>query len=297
MSLAIVLTSLRSRAIRIASVDTSGIRRIATHATSAKNQGGGFLANIYNGIEKFGQSLMKSTMNALGAALSFSWTKLWASIVSGGLFLMNFNWNITDKQLDDQIKQAEIGLAAARGRLAGQSLGYSICGMLPSLTIAVFNEPLGFSMMKELGEEASEEIAASLTQVVSLQLKIQAQRGFASLFKNYRTLLRGAAIGFAQVLVNNGVLTQESVDKANKNRNEPWTFAGAMDDSIESIKDPAEQAYAEEFWDEFQDSCIDAGFIIAGAADAYFAQQRLANQGFFGDDRVVEIDLNRDASV
>lgn len=293
MTLSLSISSLRSRAIRAAATANTGIRRIAVNATSTpENQDD----PLYNGLEKFGQSLMKGTLSVFSNIFSFSWTKFWGQAVKASLFLLNFNWNISDKQLDDQIKQAEIALAGARGSLAGQSLGFAVCGLIPTATIAVFNEPLALYMMKELGEEAAEEISQSLANVINLQLQLQVRRGFTALFKNYRTLFRGAAIGFAQTLVNFGVLDQESVDKANKNRNQPWSIAGALEDTIERIKDPQEQAYAEEFWDEFQEACIEAGFIVAGAADSYFAQQKMATQAAIGGDETT-IELTFDRSI
>lgn len=298
MALTLSLTSLNSRIARTASAGSSGIRRIAVNATTAPTDDDNPLTSIYNGIEKFGQSLMRGTLNAIGAGFSFSWSKLWGTAVSTGLFLINFNWNITDKEIDEQIRQAELGVAAAKGALAGQSLGFAVCGFIPTATIAVFNEPLALYMLKELGEEAAEEISASLANLVRLQLRQQVRRGFFALFKNYRTLLRGAAIDFANILVSAGVLTQDSVDKANKNRNEPWSFSGALEDSIESIKDPMQQVYAEEFWDEFQEACIEAGFIVAGAADSFFAQQKLAGEALLGGrETTVEIDFDRSTDL
>jgi hypothetical protein len=296
MTLTLSLNSLGSRTARIAAAGSNGIRRIAVNATTTHEDENNPLASIYEGIEKFGQSLIRGTLQAFGNLFSFSWSKLWGMAVSTGLFLINFNWNITDQQIDEQIKQAEVGLAAARGSLAGQSLGFAVCGLIPTATIAVFNEPLALYMMKELGEEAAEEIAQSLANLVTLQLQQQVRRGFFALFKNYRTLFRGAAIGFANILVSAGVLTQDSVNKANENRNKPWSLAGALESSIDSIKDPSEQAYAEEFWDEFQDSCIEAGFVVAGAADSYFAQQKLANQSLLGEYGVITIEPTRDAN-
>ncbi|MBE9193250.1 hypothetical protein IQ230_23470 [Gloeocapsopsis crepidinum LEGE 06123] len=294
MAISISLSSLASRATRKVAAGNSGIRRIALNATTAVQEDDNPVASVYNAIEKFGQSLMRNTLQAFIDVFKFSWSKFWAQFVKTGLFLMNFNWNSTDQQLDEQIKQAEIALAASRGALAGQSLGFAICGLIPTATIAVFNEPLALYMLKELGEEAADEIASSLANMITLQLDVQVKRGFTALFKNYRTLLRGAAINFANILVRMGRLTQESVDKANENRNKPWSFAGAFEESIDSIEDPIEQAYTEEFWDEFQESCIEAGFIIAGAADSYFAAQKLANQSLVGDYGVVTIEPIRD---
>lgn len=200
-----------------------------------------------------------------------------------------------NKAIEAQIKQAEIALAAAKGSLVGQSLGYSICGLAPAATIAVFNQPLALYMMKELGEEAADDIAASLANLVTLQIQQNARVGFLALFKNHRNLIRGAAIGFANLLVRVGILTQKSVDKASKERNKPWSIASALEDSIESIKDPVDQAFYEELWDELADSCIEAGYIIASSADSYFAQQKMANESVFGTERIVEIQPVRNA--
>lgn len=293
MTLSLSLGNLNSRATRRSAAPSGGVRRIATNATTESNEQGGFLG-FFNGALKFGVSLVSKAFGLITNVLKFSWSALWGGIVRGTQFLLNFNWNITDKQIDDQIKQAEIGLAAARGSLAGQSLGFAVCGILPTATIAVFNEALALHMMAELGEEAADEIATSLATLVSLQLQQTVRRGFFGLFKNYRTLFRGAAVGFANVLVQAGVLSQESVDKANKNRNQPWSIASALEDTIDSITDPSQQAYAEEFWDEFGDSCIEAGFIVASGADSFFAMQQIANRSLLGSERIIEIDPNRD---
>jgi len=293
MPLTLNLSALSSRATRLASTGNAGVRRIAALATSSEEDDDGILSSVYNAVEKFGQSLMRRALTILSGIFTFSWSKFWASCTSAVRFVLNFNFNATDDQLDQQIKQAEIALAAAKGSLAGQSLGFAICGFLPAATIAVFNEPLALYMLKELGEEAADEIASSLATLVQLQVQQAARQVFTSLFKNYRTLFRGAAVGFAQQLANIGIFTQDSVDKANKNRNQPWSIAGALEESIESIKDPALQAYAEELWEEFGESCIEAGFIIANSADSYYAQQRIANESMFGSEHTVEIELSR----
>lgn len=293
MGLTLNISDLSSRATRLASTTNSGIRRIAATANTSSNDDEGALTSVYNAINKFGASLMKKALTVLGNIFTFSWSKFWASFTGGVRFLLNFNFNITDTELDAQIKAAEIALAGAKGSLAGQSLGFAICGFVPAATIAVFNEPLALYMLKELGEEAADEIAGSLTTLVRLQIQQASRQAFAALFKNYRTLFRGAAIGIAQGLASIGILTQDSVDKANKNRDKPWSIASALEESIDSVENPALKAYAEEFWEELGESCIEAGFIIANSADSYYAQQRIANESMFGTEHTVEIELSR----
>jgi len=288
MALALNLNSLGSRAVRLASTN-GGIRRIATNATASRDKEEGGITSVYNAIEKFGRSLMSFAFNAIKGFLSIDWRKLYQQVMGGVKYLLNFNINISNTEIDEKIKQAEIALAAAKGTLVGQSLGFAICGLIPAATIAVFNEPLALYMLKELGEEAAEEIAGSLANLVNLQIQQAARKSFFALFKNHRALARSAAIGFANMLVRVGFLTQESVDKANRERNKPWSIASALEDSIDSIKDPEEKAYAEAVWEELADSCIEAGYIVANSADSYFAMQKMANESQFGSERIIEI--------
>ncbi|KJH69396.1 hypothetical protein [Aliterella atlantica] len=289
------LTQLASRQIRQAAVGNSGVRRIAISATNTQNKEDGGILSVYNAVEKFGRSLMSFAFARIKDFLSLDWGKLFQQISGGVMYLLNFNINISDTEIDEKIKQAEIALAGAKGSLAGQSLGFAICGVVPAATVAVFNEPLGLYMMKELGEEAADEIAGSLATLVSLQIQQSARKTMFQLFKNNRALCRTAALGVANLLVKVGYLTQESVDKANKDRNKPWSIASAHEESIDSIQDPEDKAYAENFWDEFGEACIEAGYIVANSADSYFAMQKMANQAQFGSEKVIEIQPIRNA--
>jgi hypothetical protein len=174
-------------------------------------------------------------------------------------------------------------------------LEWLICGVAPTAAIAVFNEPLALYVLKNVGEEAAEEIAGYAANFIRLTLLKTVKSAFVEIYKNYRSILRPAALGVAQLLVNFGILLQESVDKANKNRNEPWTFAGALEETIDEIKDPIQQAEAEEFWEELGEACIEAGYVVAGSLDFYFAQQKLANENILGNEKTVEILLNRES--
>lgn len=290
MALTLSLNDLPSRAARVTAVGRAGIRRIAVNATSNKDDGAGGVFSIYNGIEKFGRSLMSFALNRIGQFFNnIDWKSLWGQVTQTVRFILNFNINQTDAQLDEQVKQAEIAIAATRGRLKGQSLGFAICGILPAATIAVLNEPLALYMIKELGEEAIDEISGTLATLVQLQIQQGARKGFYNLFKNHRDLIRAALIGTARVGAFLGFLTQESVDKANKERDKPWSIAMSLEESVDSIEDPLVKAEAEAFWDEFGDACIEAGYVVASSADSFYAMQKLANQNILGTERIIEI--------
>lgn len=298
MALSIVLAALKSRQARTAIAGSTGVRRFATGASKqVQPEAGGVVKFIYDGFSRFGGFLINNIKGFLSSFGQIDFKSIFAQIVKGTFFLLNFNWNITDAQLDEQIKQAEIGLYGAAGATVGSGLGYLICGGIPAAAIAVFNKPLAIQVLQDLGEEAGEEIAGQLSNLVRLLAQQAIRITFISIFKNYRNLLRGAAIGFAKVLASTGLLTKEYVDNADKKRNEPWTFAEAIQERVEAVKDPKWENFYEELLEEFGEACIEAGYIVASTVDSYFAQQKLANDMYFGQEKTIEILIDRDGET
>ena len=302
MVLTIALRLLASRSVRRAVV-SNGIRRISTSALTTPTGGGGNPTNtpptngtlgaIWQGFSRFNGFILDNVKEKLNVKNQINFTNIFSKIVGGTTAILNFNWNITDKELDEQVKQGVIAIAGAAGGALGQTVGYTICGGVPAASLAVFNPGLALHALTDLGEQAAEEIVEAVANLVNLTAQQALRYSFAQIYKNFRGVLRAGALGFAQTLVQAGVLSQESVDAANKKKNEPWSFAIALENTIEDIKDPIKQAFIENFWDELQDSCIEAGYVVAGSMDAYFAQQKMANQFFHGSNNVITIVPNR----
>lgn len=286
MAISVTLKGLASRAARAAIAGHTGVRSFQTSANADIERTDG---NWWDGIVRFGKFLCSGLITRIGYFFQISASAIWSWIWNTTVFLLNFNINATDKELDDQIKQGEIAIASARGSLKGAAVGWLVCGILPTATIAVFNEALAVHTLARVGEEAAEELAGLTANLISLQFQ-QTQRKFITeTFKNHRALFRKGAIGFANLMVKAGMIDQESVDKANKERNKPWSIAGTISDTADRIKDPVIKAEYEEFWDEFSDACMEAGYVVAGAVDSYFAQQKVIDYTLNGDETIVEI--------
>lgn len=287
MPLGISLSTLSSRITRSTSTGGTGIRRIVTDATSAiRRTQTDEPTNFWDGLKRFGASILTS-VTWQPPWLKFSFSGLFSGFVNATRQLLNFNFNATDAQLDEQIKQMEIAIASARGAARGTFAGYLLCGIAPTAALAVFNEPLALYTLERVGEEAAEEIAASVSNLIQLTLQKTVRSAFINIFKNYRNILRPAAIGFARILQGAGILDQEAVDKANKKRNEPWSISTALEETIDRIPNPIQRAETEEFWDEFGEACIEAGYIVAGSLDSYFLQQNVQENASRGEDHVI----------
>lgn len=287
MGMTLALSALGSRAVRT----TIGARRISLNGTRQNDQGG--LENIFGGIGKFFGFLGGAIWQALGFA-SWAATTLWSMFTSAVAFVWNFNWNTSDQELDNVLKAELLKLSGLAGAAVGSTIGWLTCGALPGMLVFSFNEPLGLKILEEVGEEAFEEIAASLGILIRSSFQGIVKVGFAQLYKNVRSLIRGTDSAFAQKLKAQG-LSDAQIKALVDQRNKPWSFAKEFDNTLESIPNEFLQTFLEELFEEATDACVEAGYVVAGSIDAFYAQQNQANNQFFGREETVEVTFNRAA--
>lgn len=293
MALTINLGSLGSRIARVAITSgQNGTRRFSLNGVSPSG-GGGLIGFVWNGFARFGGFLIGKVLNLLFTGIAFSFTLIWSIAVSTFNFVWNFNWNASDTELDAAIQQGFVQLAGTLGGTLGNALGYLVCGAVPGLIAVTFNEPLGVHMLEEVGEEAAEEIASNLANLIKQTGNQLVRMSLTWLYKNTRSLLRSKTGFIKDKLIGSGAIDQTTLDKAKVQRDQPWSFASAFEDAIESIPNPILENLAEEFFDEFSDACIEAGYIAASSMDTFFANHRLASINFFGGTETIEIYPNR----
>lgn len=292
MPSSIDFSSLASRAIRT-SVTPSGIRRFARSGSiDKKDDNGNLLFKLYDGLNRFGGSLMSATLKALGSAFQFSWSLLWGACVSAAQFIWNFNWNASDAELDAQINSSFNALGGTLGATVGNALGWLACGAVPGAVIATFNEPMGLYILEKVGEEALEEIAGNLSNLIKQTATSTIRAASIWSYKNIRNLWRKPDSQLKKELIAAG-MKEDKITQAIAERNKPWSFAQATENFVESIPNTFIKNFTEELIEEFADSCIEAGYVVAGSADSYLAMQKLANQNILGEEKTVEIVFDR----
>ncbi len=266
MSLTLELEELGSRLIR-KTISNGGIRKFTKSALSdSKDDEGNVIGKIWNGINRFGNSLMSQTLSLLGSGFQFSWTALWSACVSGASFLWNFNWNASDAELDSQINSSFSGLAGSLGGTLGNALGYLVCGAIPGAILFTFNEPLGVHVLEQVGEEALDEIARNVANLIKVTATSVTKAAAIYAYKNIRKLWREPDSAFVQKLKASGIVDQAKIDKALAYRNKPWSFAQKTEEAIESIPNEFWRNFTEEFVEEFFESCTEAGYLVANGS-------------------------------
>jgi hypothetical protein len=282
-----ILRDLASRKFRESSTGGNLIRTWSASAITTSSGGGGLLETIFNGALRFGNFLI----SGVASLISFSFTKLWSWIVSGVQFIYNFNWNISDTAIDKQIEGLWNSFGGILGGAVGRTIGWIGCGLVPAATIFTFNQSMGAYLLKEVGEQALDEMLDAASEVINAGFRMGAQATFLWLYKDVRRALKDPNNIFGKGL--RAVMGEETVK--NWGTGESWTIAKAVEKKIEAIPSAFWRNFTEEMLEEGSEACIEAGFAVAGGIDAWLAQQAMQRNSLLGSDRTVEIVPDRSA--
>lgn len=217
---------------------------------------------------------------------------LWSLFVSTKEFVWNFNWNMTDQEIDMQIQNSWNALSSMLGGTLGNAFGQLTCGVLPSAYVFTFNEALGAHLLADVSEELAEEFIANLSNVIRYTLMSGVQNLLLLSYKNVRKFIKSNTLLISYVFGENAA---KAVQAWGVNGSKPWSFAQAVDDAIESIPNEFLRNFVEEFLEEAWEGCVEAGYIVANGIDSYLAQQKLAQTQtpVLGRQRYVEIQPDR----
>lgn len=280
MGLSLSLNGLNSRATRNS---IGEIRRFSVTDIAEKKDD-----SWWSGLSRFFGGVMAEVGKMFSGLLRWTFTSLWGLITSTVQFIWNFNWNITDESIDAQTKAMFDSLGGQLGGALGNALGWGVCGALPGLIMMKFNKPLAIHILKNVGEEALDEIAGNVANLIRTLTNSGIRIAFLQIYKNVRTLWREPDAKMKERLKAGGA-TDEQIAQKMAERNKPWSFAIAFENWIESWPEGFVRNFIEEFFEELFEACTEAGYVVAGGMDSFYAQQKRAQQNQLGDFYTVEI--------
>jgi len=285
------LRNLRSRSIRRTSTNRSGVRSFRRYSSSGNN--GGFLGIVKKWGSKF-DGFISSALSKLGDKLSsISATDWLDAIVSVGEVVLNFNWQISDAEIDSTIDAIHSSVVERGFESVGRTLGYAICGYGSGAAITKFNPALGAHVLAQVTEEAKEELLSEWSGTLSQAGFSYASAGALAFYKRWRGGLKGNPdYPISQLL--RSIMGDKKFQKWGEPGQDEWTFTKGANDLLEA-------AIPNEWWREkFQalisgmgEACLEAGFVVAGAIDDWHGQQSYVRESLMGRDRIVEVTPNR----
>jgi hypothetical protein len=257
------------------------IGKIQPDGSLTKRESGGIIGFVFGGLKGFATQVVSLVFAGLG----FSWTNLWGAFVGSVNFLWNFNWNISDAEIDNQVKSLWLSYASQLGGLVGNSLGYFTCGIIPAASLFAFNPAMAAYVINYSKEDIIDELASNMAQAIRATATSLAQSGFYIAYKNIRKVLRNPGSPLRGLI--------PGIDKWGKSGGPVVSLAKGYETQLEKIKNPFAKNFTEALLEEWWEGCVEAGFIIAGAMDSFIYQQKALNKQQETD--VIEVIPNREA--
>lgn len=228
--------------------------------------------------------LAGSFIGAICRFFNLDFAELFDGLVEAYFTIKEFDWNATDKAIEDQIKANNQSIATTAARLAGQNLGFSAVRLAnfflgksaqaaQSIKIPVLSARIGLA----LAEEGNEEAANAVRNFIRSASGSIASNAFLSavLFMRRRELM--------------GM-------KSNTNESLPnGSIAQKIDQQVKKL--PLDwQNPTKAFIDGFEDGIIDAGYVVAMEIDDFVLAQRYA-QRLDDPIRTVEVEYVTEADA
>ncbi|OKH47299.1 hypothetical protein NIES2101_23970 [Calothrix sp. HK-06] len=286
----IAVQALESEKIR-KTIGDAGIRVFnSSFEDPDKDDQGGVLGWLWNG----GKRIVGWLLQEAGKILSFSLSALWGWITSTVQFIWNFDWNVTDKTLDQQIKSKFDNLGSLLGGTLGNLVGYLGCGVVPGAVVFSFNEPLGAYILGQVSEELKDEFLANLSSLVRFTFISATQYLIMWSFKNVRKFIK-SNVSFFQDLFGEGA--GNAIKAWGSEGSKPWSFAIATNKAVESIPNTFVKNFVEEFLEEAWDGCVEAGYVVANSVDSFLAAEKLKKQEVPAVGKMTYVEVKPDRSL
>jgi hypothetical protein len=227
----------------------------------------------------------------------FKYTEIYNFLVTGTQQLANFDWNATDEEIKAKYKDLDNQLASAWGGVFGRGIGSAAAIALgggaglvvPKISGARLARQIVSATSKEAKEEIVDEAIGAIRFTKNLAVNVLVLEGFMK----YRTLLKNSpepllrGLGFNSDTINFIKYQWGTKDGAD------MRISAVIEEKIESINNQVIQNFVEEAVDEFFESFMETGYIIAYELDEALSQYQLANSRVVDPD-VIEIFPNQD---
>ncbi|MBG1268250.1 hypothetical protein [Nostoc sp. WHI] len=219
----------------------------------------------------------------IGAGIiGFSLTQLISTVASTSNFVLNFDINQTDAQLDQLLAQKIQGFYGLLGTTVGTSMGYLVCGAIPGAVSFAFNPAVGAAIMRDLDDDARSEILGQVNVIARTAFQTMINAELANRFKSSRRFLKkNPDTGFSKIV--RSIIGEENWKKWGDSNNSSFTIhQNIIEKRIEAIPDKGKREFLEQALEGFADSCLESGYIVANNLDSQLAAQALMRQNLLG---------------
>lgn len=218
-------------------------------------------------------------------------TNIWSAVVNTTHFALNFNLNASDAELDAQLLNRLNSFYGLLGGAVGSATGYLVCGAIPGALSFAFNPGVAAAIMKDLDDEARSEVMSHVSLIARSAFQTLINAELTNKFKSARRFLKrnpDSKIGKFM----RGLLGEENFKKWGESNRPSFTISKNVIEKKVDALPKGQKEFVEEFLEEFGDTCMESGFIIANNFDSQLAAYALMQRNILGRQVDVRVRFN-----
>ncbi|BAZ50511.1 hypothetical protein NIES4103_31270 [Nostoc sp. NIES-4103] len=207
---------------------------------------------------------------------------VWSTIVNTTQFIVNFNLNTSDEELDQQLINEINSFYGLLGSAVGSATGYLVCGAIPGSLSFAFNPGVAAAIMRDLDDDARAEVLGHVNNITRRAFQTLINNELRNKFKSTRRFLKKNPDNkFSQFMKK--MLGEENWKKWGESNRPSFTITqDVIEKKIEQVPDPGQRQFLENALEEFSDTCMESGFIIANNFDSQLAAYALMQRNIIG---------------
>jgi hypothetical protein len=265
------LSSMASRQSRQAI--TKGKPREINPAGSLVRKGEGGVIDI---LLSWGKRVVGFVISVLPVVGGWA-TTVWSWLVGAATAIVNFDWNASDKQIQEWMKGNNIALASTWGASLGE-VGGSLAALTVGFGISMIVPVIGGSALAKivatrLIAEKADDIVSALRTALQATAATMAKNSGLSLYVNMRKLARNIP----------------AFKDWGREGGKPFIIAEKVEESIQAIPNEYLRAFTSSFVDEFFDSFIEGGYIVANTIDEQWQLHKANATTILGKESTIEV--------
>ncbi|WP_156815590.1 hypothetical protein [Pseudanabaena sp. PCC 6802] len=271
MGLKIVLSALASRKRR-QEITKGKPRQINPAGTIVRKENGGMLDVLLG----WGKRIVGFVVSLLPVVGGWA-TTVWSWLIGAATAIVNFDWNASDKQIEEWIKGNNIALAStwgnAVGEIAGSVAALAIGAGVSLLVPVIGGKALAAIVKSRLIAERADDVIGALRSALQATVGTMAKNSGLSLYVNIRKAIRliPAFKGWG------------------REGGKPFIIAEKVEEAIQAIPNEYLRAFTDSAVDQFFESFVESGYIVANTIDEQWQLHKASATTILGKETTLEI--------
>lgn len=203
--------------------------------------------------------------------------------------LYNFNWLVSDAEIDAQIKAGFDSLYGLLGATTGRAMATLVCGALPGVASLAINRGVAAAVFDAVADDAKDELVGQIASLANATFRAFMTAQIKKQFKSARRYLKKKPNHPISKILREK-MGEKGFYEWGKKSGQSFTLANHVEERVEKIKDPRLRNFTEEFLEEFSEGCIEIGYVVTNTIESTLAAQALMQrrqQGIDPDEAVV----------